>query len=80
MEAIDWTLVNWFGILILAGIVFIAALLSNLINLIFDSNPVTGAIIAAAIFGAAYIGWTYYPHGIDLGQEALPSAGATISQ
>lgn len=79
MDVIDWNIVNWLGVTIFVVLVFIAALVANFLNMIFDGNPIIGAILTAALFGALFIGWTYYPHGIDVGQEKLPPAGATIN-
>ena len=69
MDFIDWSQVNWMTVIIYSALVFIAALVGNFFNILFNGNPITGAIIAAALFGCVFVGWTYYPHGIDLGQN-----------
>lgn len=79
MDVIDWSLVNWLAVIILAVLVFIAALFANFINMIFDGNPISGALLASVLFVGVYIGWTYYPHGIDVGQEKMPQASDTIN-
>jgi hypothetical protein len=36
-----------------------------------------GAVITALLFAAAYVFWTYYPHGLPLPtKEAVPTAPA----
>jgi hypothetical protein len=57
--AIDLSTVNWLYVVILAVFVFVAALLGSLISF---RNRVGGAIIAALLFAAAFVYWTYYPH------------------
>ena len=57
--AIDLSTVNWLYVVILALFVFVAALLGSLISF---RNRVGGAIIAAILFAAAFVYWTYYPH------------------
>ena len=55
---IDLSTVNWTYVSILAGFVFIAALLGSIISL---RNKFTAAIIAAVLFTAAFVFLTYYP-------------------
>src|SRR5580704_10914544 len=62
---IDLSTVNWTYVSILAGFVFIAALLGSIISL---RNKFTAAIIAAMLFAGAFVFWTYYP------RESLPDA------
>jgi hypothetical protein len=62
---IDLSTVNWTYVSILAGFVFIAALLGSIISL---RNRFTAAIIAAVLFAGAFVFWTYYP------RESLPDA------
>tara|TARA_A100001201_G_scaffold77752_1_gene69940 strand:+ start:290 stop:532 length:243 start_codon:yes stop_codon:yes gene_type:complete len=68
MDFIDWSQVVWVEVITYAVLVLIAAFIGNFINIIFNGNPITGAIIAALLFSALFIGWKYYPHGIDIGQ------------
>jgi hypothetical protein len=76
--AIDLSSVNWLYVVILAVFVFVAALLGSLISF---RNRVGGAIIAAILFAAAFVYWTYYPHPslpgpISVGSIApVPSSG-----
>ena len=69
MDFIDWSQVVWTDVIVYSVLVLIAAFIGNFINIIFNGNPITGAIIIAVLFGALYIGWKYYPHGIEFGGE-----------
>ena len=55
---IDLTAVNWLYVAILTGIVFIAALIGGIISF---RNKLAAAFIAALLFAAAFVFWTYYP-------------------
>jgi hypothetical protein len=57
--AIDLSAVNWIYVALMAGFAFVAALLGSLISF---RNRVGGALIAAILFAAMYVGWNYYPH------------------
>jgi dolichyl-phosphate-mannose--protein O-mannosyl transferase len=58
---IDLSAVNWEYVGILAVIVFIAALLGNIVR-----NRFVGAIVAGILFAIAFVFYTYYPHGLPL--------------
>jgi hypothetical protein len=58
----------WQAIGLLTGLAF----LSSLIGHSLTRNAFVGAIIAAIIFAAVYIGWDYYPHGL-LGGLRFPN-------
>ena len=62
---IDLTAVNWLYVAILSGFVLIAALLGSVISF---RNKIAAAIIAAVLFAAAFVFWTYYP------RDNLPEA------
>ncbi|HWS06589.1 MAG TPA: hypothetical protein VN362_02075 [Xanthobacteraceae bacterium] len=62
---IDLSTVNWTYVSILAGFVFVATLLASIISF---RNKFAAAIIAAVLFAAAFVFWTYYP------RENLPDA------
>lgn len=68
MDFIDWSQVNWVPVITLSILVLVATFIGNFVNILFSGNPITGAILAALIFAALYIGWTYYPHGLDVGE------------
>lgn len=65
MDFIDWSQVVWAEVITFTVLALIAAFIGNFINIIFNGNPITGAIIIAALFGALFIGWKYYPHGLE---------------
>ena len=65
-SAIDWTMVASEGVL-----VFISALIANLFVVFVGDNRVVAALIAAVIFCALLIGWTYFPLGLP-GQHVSP--------
>jgi hypothetical protein len=60
---IDLSAVNWTYVVILAAFAFVASLIGNIIS--FRSR-FFGAILTAVLFAAAFVFWTYYPHGINL--------------
>jgi hypothetical protein len=60
---IDLAQVDWLYVIVLAIFVFLSSLIGGL--LAFTSR-MTGAVLAALIFAAMFVGWTYYPHGIPL--------------
>ena len=62
---IDLSTVNWTYVSILAAFAFIATLLGSIISF---RNKFAAAIIAAVLFAAAFVFWTYYP------RENLPEA------
>jgi len=59
MSAIDLSTVNWLYVALMAAFVFVAALLGSVISF---RNRVGGAVLAAILFAAAFVYWTYYPH------------------
>jgi uncharacterized membrane protein YuzA (DUF378 family) len=58
---IDWGSVNWVTVGLYSVFAFVAALVGNLLS--FRSR-IGGAILAAILFAALFIFWTYYPHGL----------------
>jgi len=65
MDFIDWSQVVWAQVITYSVLVLIAAFIGNLINVIFNGNPITGAILSAFLFGMIFIGWKHYPHGLN---------------
>jgi hypothetical protein len=55
---IDLSTVNWTYVAILSGFVFVAALLGGIVG---SRHRLGGAIIAALLFAAVFVFWTYYP-------------------
>jgi hypothetical protein len=60
---IDWASVNWLYVAVLAAFVFFSTLIGTLLAL---KRAVPGAVLSALLFSAAFIFWTYYPHGLPL--------------
>ena len=55
---IDWANVNWLYVIVLSVIVFFSTLLCTL--------AFRGAVMSALVFAAAFVFYTYYPHGLPL--------------
>lgn len=72
---IDLSAVNWLYVAILCLFAFVAALLGGLIAF---RKRFVGAIIAAILFGAAYVYWTYYPHP-NIPGPTSPGAATTAA-
>jgi len=60
---IDLAAVNWIYVGVLAVMVFIATIIGNLLSL---NHRGFAAVLAAVIFAALFVVWTYYPHGLPL--------------
>jgi hypothetical protein len=60
---IDLGQVDWLYVALLALFVFVASLVANLLSF---GHRGFAAVLAAAVFTAIFIFWTYYPHGIPL--------------
>ena len=60
---IDWASVNWLYVILLALFVFLSSLIGNFISF---KRAFLGAVLSAVLFAAAFIFWTYYPHGLPL--------------
>jgi hypothetical protein len=60
---IDWANVNWLYVVVLAVFVFVASLLGSVLS--FNRRGF-GALLTALLFAAAFVFWTYYPHGLPL--------------
>ena len=62
---IDWGSVNWLNVLVMSGLVFLAALIGNFLSF---RKRWLGPLLIALLFAAFYIVWVYYPHGIEFGR------------
>ncbi len=60
---IDLAAVNWLYVAVLAVLVFIAALVGNLLAF---GRSVRAAVLSAIVFAGLFVFWTYYPHGLPL--------------
>jgi len=60
---IDVRQVDWLYVAILALFALVANLIANLLS--FRRRGLA-AVMAAVLFAAAFVFWTYYPHGLPL--------------
>lgn len=71
---IDWATVNWPDVIVLSLIVLVCASVGTFLSF---SRTFSSGVIAALLFAAAYVFWTYYQHGLPLptkAQEPAPTA------
>lgn len=66
---IDWASVNWVYVGVLAVFAFLASIIGNVVSL---GHRGFAAVLAALLFAAMFVGWTYYPHGLPLPISAVP--------
>jgi hypothetical protein len=60
---IDLSTVDWLYVGVLAVLAFFATGVGNLLS--FNHRGLA-AFLAALVFAALFVGWTYYPHGLPL--------------
>jgi hypothetical protein len=60
---IDLSTVDWLYVGVLAVLAFFATGVGNLLS--FNPRGLA-AFLAALVFAALFVGWTYYPHGLPL--------------
>jgi len=60
---IDLGQVDWLYVAVLAVFAFAANIVANLLS--FKRRGIA-AILAAVLFAAIFVFWTYYPHGLPL--------------
>lgn len=77
MDIIDWSQVNWIDVGVYAGLAFIASLIGMGINRALGDTLLFAAILTTILFSVGYVGWNYYPHGIDVGQTHI--VGQTVN-
>ncbi len=78
---IDLAQVDWFYVLVLAVLAFLASGIGNL--LAFGSRGMA-AVLSAILFAVLFVAWTYYPHGLPFptrlaGPAAPVAAPATAT-
>ena len=66
---IDLASVNWLYVVILAVFVFVASLIGNFLSF---GRRGSGALLTAILFAAAFVVWSYYPHGLPLPTSLNP--------
>jgi hypothetical protein len=60
---IDLGQVDWLYVAVLAVFVFVATFVANLLSF---GRRGSAAVLAAVLFAAIFVFWTYYPHGLPL--------------
>jgi hypothetical protein len=60
---IDWASVSWLYVTVLAVFVFVSSLIGRLLSF---RRVLLGSVLSAVLFAAAFVFWTYYPHGLPL--------------
>lgn len=66
---IDFANVDWVYVGVLAVFAFLASIIGNVLAL---NHRGMGAILAALVFAALFVAWTYYPHGLPLPTRLAP--------
>jgi hypothetical protein len=70
---IDWASVSWLYVAMLALLVFVSTLIGTLLSF---RRLFLGAGLSAVLFAAAFVFWTYYPHGLPLPTSASAQRGS----
>jgi len=70
---IDLATVDWLYVVVLALFVFVATLIANVLSF---GRHMLGAVLAAVLFTAAFVFWTYYPHHLPLPTALTPPKAA----
>ncbi len=73
---IDFATVDWLYVVVLALIVFLAALIANILSF---GRRFLGAVLSAVLFAAAFVFWTYYPHHLPLPTALTPPKAAVTA-
>ncbi len=60
---IDWASVDWLYVVVLAVFAFLSTMIGTLLSF---KRVIFSAVLSALLFAAAFIFWTYYPHGLPL--------------
>ncbi len=66
---IDLSTVDWVYVGMLAVLAFFATVVGNLLS--FNHRGIA-AFLAALVFAALFVAWTYYPHGLPLPTRLAP--------
>ena len=59
----DWASVDWLYVAVLAVFVFFSTLIGVLLSF---KRAFVSALLSTLLFAAAFVFWTYYPHGLPL--------------
>jgi hypothetical protein len=60
---IDLAEVDWLYVVVLAVFVFVATFIGNVLSF---NHRGTASVLAAVLFAALFVLWTYYPHRVPL--------------
>jgi hypothetical protein len=63
LDRIDWASVNWLYVAVLTALVFFSTLIGALLSF---KRAFRTAVLSSLLFVAAFVFWTYYPHGLPL--------------
>ena len=63
LDRIDWASVNWLYVAVLTTLVFFSTLIGALLSF---KRTFRTAVLSSLLFVAAFVFWTYYPHGLPL--------------
>jgi hypothetical protein len=70
---IDWANVSWLYVTVLALFVFVSTLIGTLLSF---RRLFLGSVLSAVLFAAAFVFWTYYPHGLPFPTSVAAQRGA----
>jgi hypothetical protein len=70
---IDLAQVNWVLVAFYSALVFVASFIGNMLTF---QNRLIGAVLSALLFAAIFVGYHYYPHGINISGLPTPIGGA----
>ena len=73
---IDLAQVDWLYVSILALFALVASYIANLVS--FNRRGI-GAVLTAVLFAAAFVFWTYYPHGLSFLPTSIAGQKSTAS-
>jgi len=70
---IDWADVNWPYVIALTVLVFVCTFVGTALSL---KRTFLSCLLTAALFGGAFMFWTYYPHNLPLPMLDKPQTTA----
>ena len=74
---IDWSNVSWDYVIALVLLVFVCTFIGTALSL---ERTFLGCVLTAALFGTAFLFWTYYPHNLPLPTLEKQQATVGITQ
>jgi len=63
MSLHDLTTVDWLYVIVLAALVFVAALIGNVVSF---GRRLRAAVISTVVFAVLFVLWSYYSHHVPL--------------